>query len=126
MANLSVMIVDDVSSTRKIMERMLRGKIFKAILAKDGVECVELMNELKDSSQSVDLILLDNEMPRMSGVEAAKVLRSQGFTTPIIGITGNALPEDKAEFLSAGVNKVMTKPLDIEALVITIKDILIA
>ena len=62
-----------------------------------------------------DLCLLDNSMPRMTGVEATRWLRSQGITSaqlPIIGCTGNALQEDVDTFLAAGAAHICTKPIN--------------
>jgi len=61
---LTVLIVDDVSSTRKIMARMLRGKVLKSFQAQDGQECVDLVTAGTDK---IDIILLDFEMPVMNG-----------------------------------------------------------
>ena len=50
-------------------------------------------------------------MPHMTGVEAAKMLRAAGFRNIIAGITGNVMVEDKLEFLNAGANIVLSKPV---------------
>jgi two-component system capsular synthesis sensor histidine kinase RcsC len=120
LAKLSILIVDDVTSTRKIMDRMLHGKIFKSFHAKDGQECVDIVTR---GSHKIDIILLDFEMPRMNGPDAAKSLRSMGYTLPIIGVTGNALPEDRAHFISCGANVVVVKPVDMESLIQCMKDV---
>ena len=54
-------------------------------------------------------------MPNMSGVEASRLIRQLGYTGLIVGVTGNSQQSDIDEFTAAGANKVMTKPLDIEA-----------
>lgn len=56
------------------------------------------------------------EMPNMTGPEATRVLRSQGCTIPIIGITGNVLAVDVENFKAAGANEVLAKPLRRERL----------
>lgn len=55
-------------------------------------------------------------MPKMTGLEAAKIIRTLGFTYPIIGVTGNALEEDKISFLNAGATTVLIKPVNITVL----------
>ena len=57
-----------------------------------------------------------------AGPDAAKLLRSKGFTLPIIGVTGNALPEDRAHFISSGANRVVVKPVDRESLFQSMRD----
>jgi two-component system autoinducer 2 sensor kinase/phosphatase LuxQ len=94
--------------------------------AADGVEAVE-----KCSTKNFDLVLMDNVMPRMTGVEATPVIRrrekhkrqlaaSNGDELPkpvlIFGITGNALTEDVEEFKESGCDEVLTKPLKLKEL----------
>lgn len=114
LSTLHVLIVDDVDSTRKIMERLLRRKIAKISQAVNGQECVDFLTNKKN--EVVHFVLLDYEMPVLNGPDAAKYLRSQGYTVPIIGITGNTLPEEKELFLKSGADQVLTKPIDLESL----------
>jgi CheY-like chemotaxis protein len=66
-----------------------------------------------------DLILMDLQMPRMDGLEAARRLRSEpGFEyTPIIAVTALAMPNDRERCLAAGMNEYLTKPVNLKALV---------
>lgn len=59
---------------------------------------------------------MDSLMPNMNGLEAAKEIRGLGYTNPIIGVTGNALEEDKISFLNAGATTVLIKPVNITVL----------
>ena len=52
----------------------------------------------------------------MDGYEAAKTLRRQGYSGLIVGVTANALEEDRAEFIAQGVDAVVTKPVDVQEL----------
>jgi CheY-like chemotaxis protein len=66
-----------------------------------------------------DVILMDVQMPVMDGLEATRAIRAHeggGGRTPIIAITANALPEQKVEGLSAGVDIYLTKPLRLQQL----------
>lgn len=63
-----------------------------------------------------DVILLDNFMPVKTGEDSARELRAMGVRCAIIGLTGNALPEDMDRFKQAGANHVLTKPVDCKAL----------
>jgi CheY-like chemotaxis protein len=120
LSQLTVLIVDDVSSTRKIMARMLKEKVAKTIQAQDGQECVDMITQ---ESDVIDIILLDFEMPLLNGPDAAKQLRKLGLTVPIIGITGNVLPEDRQHFLDSGVNVVISKPLNPDKLEVCMKEL---
>jgi CheY-like chemotaxis protein len=81
--------------------------------AVDGVEAVE-----KTAATAFDLILTDISMPRMDGIEATRRIRQQGACrdVPIIGVTANADPDRMPEFLAAGMNDVLVKPVTRNAL----------
>ncbi|KAI8907070.1 hypothetical protein DFJ77DRAFT_188560 [Powellomyces hirtus] len=64
-----------------------------------------------------DVVLMDNQMPRLTGVDAVAQLRRLGISVPVVGITGNALKEDQDQFLASGADMVITKPLKKEMLV---------
>ncbi|KAI9001930.1 histidine kinase-like ATPase [Gaertneriomyces semiglobifer] len=68
-----------------------------------------------------NVILMDNQMPRLTGAEAVRALRERGIVTPVVGITGNALKEDQELFIQAGADLVITKPLKKEKLVNTLR-----
>ena len=56
----------------------------------------------------------------MSGIEACKLIRTMGFRGPIVAVTGNIVPEDVEEFLAAGADKLVGKPMKLETLVTTL------
>jgi osomolarity two-component system sensor histidine kinase SLN1 len=58
-----------------------------------------------------DIVFLDNQMPQMSGLEAIARLRAAGREDLVVGVTGNALIRDQDEYLSAGVDHVLIKPV---------------
>lgn len=62
------------------------------------------------------LVLMDRNMPRMDGLEATRRLRELCPDTPVVAVTGNALDVEQAEFVAAGACRVLTKPLDTDAL----------
>ena len=87
---------------RKLLER--HG--FTVTAAFDGTEAVAAVRE-----GDFDLILMDQEMPLCNGTDAIRQIRA--FTTQpvIVGLTGNAMPEDVAMFREAGADAFMTKPM---------------
>jgi CheY-like chemotaxis protein len=113
LSELSILVVDDATSTRKIMHRILKSKVKNVTLAEDGLECLEA---IKNSDNAVDLILLDFEMPNLNGPDTVKELRKQGYTLPVIGVTGNVLQQDIDYFISCGANDVVSKPLKMNKL----------
>ena len=70
----------------------------------------------KDKGYGYDAILMDYVMPKMNGPDATKAIRQLGYTGPIIGVTGNALPEDREVFMNAGATDVIIKPLRLPVL----------
>ena len=68
-----------------------------------------------ESGKPYDIILMDSEMPNMNGPEAARHIKTQlGYTGLVIGVTGNALPEDISIFKSHGADDVLVKPIKIK------------
>lgn len=118
---LRVLIVDDVTSCRKVLNKMLTRKGHICTEVDDGDTCVELMGTDPYADQ-YDVILIDNSMVRMNGPEACKKLRDVGFTLPIIGITGNALQEDMIDFVNKGANSVLRKPANLDTIMLAIKE----
>ena len=74
--------------------------------------CVDIVR----AGHRFKLVLMDRNMPRMDGLEATRQLRVMCPEMPIVAVTGNALDVEQAEFIAAGAVRVLTKPLDIDAL----------
>jgi CheY-like chemotaxis protein len=70
-----------------------------------------------------DAILMDSVMPVMTGPEATVRIRALGYTGLILGVTGNALPEDIEMFTKCGANAVLTKPVNTDLLVKLLTDL---
>lgn len=77
-----------------------------------------------DRGNAFDVILMDNVMPNLDGRSAAKIIRNLGWRGIMVGITGNALPDQISDFLAHGVDCVLTKPVDMNVLEKTISGIL--
>jgi CheY-like chemotaxis protein len=73
-------------------------------------------------NKSYDLVLLDSVMVNMHGPQAAAKMRAEGIAGLIIGLTGNALPEDVQAFKDQGANQVLIKPLERELLLQLLKE----
>ena len=104
-----VLIVDDHPTNREVARLMLAPlgcDIFEAV---DGVEAVEMA-----SAAPYDLILMDVRMPRMDGLAATRAIRALDGAfarTPILAVTADAMPEDAARCLAAGMDGHVAKPL---------------
>ena len=98
---------------------MLESSTNKSVLgecsiieADDGTTALDVMRSETEAGRTVDFVLMDYVMVRMDGPEAAQRMRAElGYRGVVIGITGNALPEDLTYFKDHGANTVITKPL---------------
>jgi len=113
-----VLIVEDNEINEEILEELLHMEGALTESAGNGQEAVDRWEE--SSPGYYDLILMDVQMPVMSGYEAAAVIRNQdrpdAKTIPIIALTANAFSEDKNKALAAGMNAHVTKPIDMTKL----------
>jgi signal transduction histidine kinase/ActR/RegA family two-component response regulator len=113
---LRILIVDDVSSNRKLLHRLLKRKGHICEDAENGAVAVGMVVKAVMDGNPFDIVLMDNEMPEMTGPEAAAAIRAEGSDVFIVGITGNLLPEDVAHFQSRGASAVMSKPFNMDDL----------
>lgn len=104
-----LLVVDDSETNLAFVQLVLKDKPLSVSTASSGAEVLRLCQY-----QQFDLILLDIQLPDMSGVEIAKHLRQQPAYqyTPILAFTAHALPEEVAVFLAAGMNDIIVKPLE--------------
>lgn len=110
-----LLIVDDAPLNRKMLVRLMKAKGHECIEAEDGLDAIAKF-EAFPPNDSCDCILMDNQMPNCTGPEAARKIRELGFNGLIVGISGNVLPEDVHDFIEAGANAVLPKPLNLTEL----------
>jgi len=102
-----VLVAEDNKVNQKLISAVLKKHGFKAVIANDGEEAVELF--LLDH---YPLVLLDIHMPRMDGVEAMKTIRQINEKSKIVALTANANSGDKERFLKSGFDGYLQKPMD--------------
>ncbi len=119
--NLKILIVDDDEGILKVLEKRLTGAGYDVVKARDGREALEYAHKEKP-----DLTIMDVTMPKMSGLEAAKELRSKLETAviPIILLTGRQDKESELRGIDAGADDYITKPFDADNLLARIKMLL--
>jgi CheY-like chemotaxis protein len=101
------LVVEDNPSNQILISMLLKKMGLEITLANDGLEGVEEARRRK-----YDIILMDMQMPRMNGYEAAQKLRSEGFSVPIVAVTANAMKGDEEKCLQAGCDAYLSKPVD--------------
>ena len=116
-----VMVVDDSITIRKVTERMLARHNMQVVTAKDGVDAVSQLQDIKP-----DIMLLDIEMPRMDGYEVASHVRNDDRLKdlPIIMITSRTGSKHRDKAMEIGVNKYLGKPYQEEELMQNINELL--
>jgi two-component system cell cycle response regulator DivK len=107
MSAKTILYVEDNEMNRKIVRDLLKRTTYRLIEAYDGEAGVALALE-----ERPDLILMDIQLPKMSGVEATRTLRAQETTanTPILVITSFALSGDEQKAKDAGATAYLAKP----------------
>ncbi len=115
---ITVMVVDDSITVRKVTQRLLQRHDYEVISAKDGVDAIAMLHESKP-----DVMLLDVEMPRMDGYELATHMRDdENFKNiPIIMITSRTGDKHRERALKIGVNEYMGKPYQEQELISNIQ-----
>ena len=107
-----ILVVDDASSNRKMLTRVLTSKGYDCVQAEDGQQAIDRYVESVEAHEPFYSIIMDFEMPVMNGPTATGHLRAMGCSIPIIGVTGNLLPKDVDFFRTQGANQVFGKPLN--------------
>ena len=111
------LVVDDSKLNRKMMLRLLGCCNMNAEEAEDGRACVNRVRDALSTGDCViDAVLMDYMMPILDGPSATQELRAMGYDGVIVGITGNALPEDIQRFLDSGAEDVLVKPITADKL----------
>lgn len=103
-----ILVVDDNKINLKVAARLLSNYKVNVELVESGFECLE-----KVKTNTYDLILMDDMMPKMSGVETFhKLKENNSFNTPVVALTANAITGMKEKYLSEGFNDYLSKPID--------------
>ena len=116
-----VLIVDDNLINLKVASRLLETYKVDIDTVTSGFDCIKRIEEGKE----YDLILMDDMMPKMSGVETFKKLQEMDdFTIPVIALTANAIAGMKENYLNIGFNDYISKPIDKKELERVLKEYL--
>ncbi len=110
-----VLIVDDNEINCMVAEEMLKPLLLQTDIASDGRQALEMIQK-----KAYDLILMDHLMPVMNGIEAVEALRKLDGAyykkLPVIALTGNTGKDQREEYLRAGMDDYLSKPLDMAEL----------
>ena len=119
----SILLAEDNDLNAEIAEEILKMDGFVVERAKDGIECISMLEN--HPAAYYDLILMDIQMPEMDGYKATQAIRNltdkDKACIPIIAMTANAFAEDKRKTMEAGMNAHLSKPLNVPELMDTIR-----
>jgi CheY-like chemotaxis protein len=102
-----VLVVEDDPGNQKLSVRLCQRLGFEVGTADNGAEAVE-----KTCNEAFDIILMDIQTPVLDGLQATRIIRDRGVTTPIIALTAYAFPEDRQRCLDAGCDDYLAKPIE--------------
>jgi len=113
-----ILMAEDLPMNQQIIAEMLESAGFEVLIVADGASAVNLVRR-----ESIDLVLMDIEMPLMGGLEAARAIRALGAAggVPVVAMTANQGPEQIAACRAAGMDAYICKPVDRAYLLSTVR-----
>jgi len=112
-----VLVAEDTPGIQFLLTRLLADKVQSVDVVDNGQQAVDAVNSAEERGTPFDLILMDMQMPVMTGYEATRTLRSAGFSRPIIALTAGAMSEDRERCLAAGCSDYLPKPISVDQLI---------
>ncbi|MDO9511590.1 MAG: PAS domain S-box protein [Bacteroidales bacterium] len=111
-SSICILIAEDEPSNYLLLESMLKPTNAKLLFALNGSDAIRIVRE----NPNIDLILMDIKMPLMDGLEATKIIKSEGFKVPIVAQTAYAMSGDRMLALESGCDDYLPKPIRRDAL----------
>jgi len=105
--NAKILVVDDNDTNLKVADGLMQPYKMQIDLRLSGAEAIEAV-----AKNSYDIVFMDQMMPEMDGIEAAKLIRKNYPDLPIVALTANAVSGTKEMFLANGFNDFLSKPID--------------
>lgn len=118
MAGEQILVVEDNEKNMKLLRDVLRAAGYRTLEASTGGQALMLATEHRPA-----LVLMDIRLPDMDGVEALSRLRMGERTAsiPVLAVTAQAMKGDSERFKEAGFDGYLSKPLDIDTLLVTVE-----
>ncbi|MBS1206542.1 MAG: two-component system sensor histidine kinase/response regulator [Proteobacteria bacterium] len=109
--DMMILVVDDHPINRRLLADQLGSLGYQCKTANDGVDALNVL-----SKNHIDIVLSDVNMPNMDGYRLTQRIRQLGLTLPVIGVTANALAEEKQRCLESGMDSCLSKPVTLDVL----------
>ena len=110
-SDIHLLVVDDHPINRRLLADQLSSMGYQVVTANDGMDALDAIKV-----HTVDIVLSDVNMPKLDGYGLTQKLRELGYTLPVIGVTANALAEQRQRCLEAGMDNCLSKPVTLETL----------
>ncbi|WP_058912815.1 two-component system sensor histidine kinase RcsC [Entomohabitans teleogrylli] len=107
--DMMILVVDDHPINRRLLADQLNTLGYQCRTAADGVDALNVL-----SKHHIDIILSDVNMPNMDGYRLTQRIRELGLTLPVIGVTANALAEEKQRCIESGMDSCLSKPVTLD------------
>ncbi len=107
--DMMILVVDDHPINRRLLADQLNLLGYRCKTANDGVDALSVLRK-----NHIDIVLSDVNMPNMDGYSLTQNIRQLGLTLPVIGVTANALAEEKQRCIASGMDSCLSKPVTIE------------
>jgi CheY-like chemotaxis protein len=105
---LHVLVAEDTDAIRFLLSKILSPAVEKLTMVEDGAQALHLVQ----SDDSISLVLMDMQMPVMSGVDATRAIRKAGYTLPVVALTAGAMDADRNHCIEAGCSEFLSKPIN--------------
>jgi CheY-like chemotaxis protein len=116
LANTRVLIVEDSADCRHLLERVLQLAGVEPTAVDNGLAAITALTIASRSKRPFDCILMDVQMPGMSGIDATRRIRDLGHRVPIVAISASLISEVRQKCSNAGCDSHLSKPFDRHAL----------
>lgn len=109
--DMMILVVDDHPINRRLLADQLGSLGYQCKTAQDGVDALNVL-----SKNHIDIVLSDVNMPNMDGYRLTQRIRQLGLTLPVIGVTANALAEERQRCLASGMDSCLSKPVTLDVI----------
>jgi osomolarity two-component system, sensor histidine kinase SLN1 len=107
-----VLVADDNSTNIEVVSRMLKLEdIYDVTIAKDGQEAYDVVKASMEKNEAFDVIFMDVQMPNVDGLQSTRLIRSMGYTSPIVALTAFSEESNVKECMDSGMNEFLSKPI---------------